>query len=132
MLNHISIMGRLTAAPELKRTTSGKSVTNFTLAADRDFKGPNGEKQTDFFEIVAWGNTAEFVTKYFGKGRMAIVAGRLQSREWTDSNGNKRKTWEIVADNVYFGDSKTETTKAYSETVSDNPYSDSDDDGLPF
>lgn len=132
MLNHISIMGRLTAAPELKRTASGKSVTNFTLAADRDFKGPNGEKQTDFFEIVAWGNTAEFVTKYFGKGRMAIVAGRLQSRDWTDSNGNKRKTWEIVADNVYFGDSKTEPTKAYSEPASDNPYSDSDDDDLPF
>ena len=131
MLNVCTIMGRMVADPELKRTTSGKSVTNFTLAADRDFKGPNGEKETDFFEVVAWGNTAEFITKYFGKGRMAIVAGRLQSRAWTDSNGNKRKTWEIVADNVYFGDSKTETTKAYSEPASDSAYSDADDE-LPF
>lgn len=132
MLNNISIMGRLTAAPELKRTASGKSVTNFTLAADRDFKGPNGKKETDFFEVVAWGNTAEFVTKYFGKGRMAIVAGRLQSRKWTDANGNKRQTWEIVADNVYFGDSKPESAKPWPETASDNVFSDVDDDELPF
>jgi single-strand DNA-binding protein len=107
MLNHITIMGRLTAAPELRRTGSGVAVASFTIACDRDFGG-NGEKETDFVDIVAWRNTAEFVSKYFSKGRMAVVSGRLQIRNWNDKDGNKRKTAEIVADNVYFGDSKND------------------------
>lgn len=113
MLNHIDLMGRLTANPELRRTGSGVAVTSFTLAVDRDF-GPKdgGEKETDFIEIVAWRNTAEFVSKYFTKGRMAVVSGRLQIRNWTDKDGNKRKTAEVVADNCYFGDSKRDGTQA--------------------
>lgn len=106
MLNHIVIMGRLTADPELRRTQSGIAVTSFTLAVDRDFKAENGERETDFISCVAWRSTAEFVQKYFAKGRMAVVSGRLQIRPWTDKDGNKRRATEIVADNVYFGDSK--------------------------
>lgn len=102
MLNKIIIMGRLTADVELRRTNTGTAVASFTLACDRDF----GEKETDFIEVVSWKNTAEFVSKYFGKGRMAVVSGRLQIRKWTDKDGNKRSTAEVVADNVYFGDSK--------------------------
>lgn len=109
MLNHISIMGRMVRDPELKQTQSGIPVTNFTLAVDRDFSGRDGgEKETDFIDVVCWRNTAEFVSKYFSKGRMAIVAGRLQMRKWTDKEGNKRVSAEVVADNVYFGDSKKE------------------------
>lgn len=107
MLNHITIMGRLTKDPELRRTGSGVAVTSFTLAVDRDFADKqSGQKETDFIECVAWRNTAEFVDKYFGKGRLAVVSGRLQIRSWTDKDGNKRKTAEVVAENVYFGDSK--------------------------
>ena len=106
MLNNVTIMGRLTADPELRKTGGGTSVTTFTLACDRDFK-TDGEKRADFFEVVAWKHTAEFVSKYFAKGRMAVVSGRLQTRSWTDNNGNKRKAVEVVADNVYFGDSKS-------------------------
>ena len=107
MLNHIVIMGRLTRDPELRRTASGVAVTSFTVAVDRDFgKNENGEKETDFIDCVAWRQTGEFVAKYFQKGRMAVVSGRLQIRPWTDKDGNKRRTAEIVADNVYFGDSK--------------------------
>ena len=106
MLNRIIAMGRLTKTPELKRTASGTGVTNFTIAVDRDFKGQNGEKETDFIECVAWRNTAEFVSKYFDKGKMAVVEGRLQMREWKDKDGNNRRSAEVVADNVYFGDSK--------------------------
>lgn len=109
MLNHITIMGRLTSDPELRRTGSGIAVTSFTLAVDRDFKAENGEKETDFFDCVAWRNTAEFVEKYFAKGRMAVVSGRLQIRSWKDKDGNNRRTAEIVADNVYFADSKNAT-----------------------
>lgn len=109
MLNHINIMGRLTRDPELRRTGSGVAVASFTIACDRDF-GNNGEKETDFVDIVAWRNTAEFVDKYFSKGRMAVVSGRLQIRGWTDKDGNKRKNAEIVADNVYFGDSKSDNS----------------------
>ena len=105
MLNNVTIMGRMTADPELRKTGGGTSVTTFTLACERDFKS-DGEKQTDFFEVVAWKHTAEFVSKYFGKGRMAVVSGRLQTRSWTDKDGNKRKAVEVVADNVYFADSK--------------------------
>ena len=106
MLNNCTIMGRLTADPELRRTQSGIAVTSFTLAVDRDFKPENGERETDFISCVAWRGTAEFVQKYFAKGRMAVVSGRLQIRPWTDKEGNKRRATEIVADNVYFGDSK--------------------------
>lgn len=106
MLNKIIIMGRLTRDPELRRTGSGTAVTSFSLACDRDFKSQSGEKETDFIEVVAWKNAAEFVSKYFSKGRMAVVDGRLQIRDWTDKAGNKRTTAEVVADNVYFADSK--------------------------
>ena len=107
MLNHITIMGRLTRDPELRRTGSGVAVASFSLAVDRDFgKNENGERETDFIDCVAWRQTGEFVSKYFTKGRMAVVSGRLQIRGWTDKDGNKRRTAEVVADNVYFGDSK--------------------------
>ena len=107
MLNHIVIMGRLTKDPELRTTQSGVSVTSFTLAVDRDFKNKDsGEKSTDFIDVVAWRQTAEFVCKYFSKGRMAEAEGRLQIRDWKDRDGNNRRSAEIVADNVYFGDSK--------------------------
>lgn len=106
MLNHIVLMGRLTRDPELRRTGTGTAVTSFSLAVDRDFKSQSGEKETDFIDIVAWRSTAEFVSKYFTKGRMAVVEGRLQIRDWTDKDGGKRRSAEVVADNVYFGDSK--------------------------
>ena len=107
MLNHITIMGRLTRDPELRRTGSGVAVASFTVAVDRDFgKNEAGEKETDFIDCVAWRQTGEFVSKYFTKGRMAVVSGRLQIRSWTDKDGNKRRTAEVVADNCYFGDSK--------------------------
>ena len=107
MLNRIIIMGRLVRDPELRATQSGTSVTSFTLAVDRDFKDKDsGEKGVDFIDVVAWRATAEFVCKYFAKGRMAIAEGRLQIREWKDKDGNNRRTAEIVAENVYFGDSK--------------------------
>ena len=106
MLNHIVLMGLLTRDPGLRRTGSGVAVASFTLAVDRDFAAQGAEKETDFVDIVAWRNTAEFVSRYFTKGRMAVVTGRLQIRNWTDKEGNKRRSAEVVADNVYFGDSK--------------------------
>ena len=107
MLNHITIMGRLVRDPELRRTGSGIAVASFTLAVDRDFSPKDGgERETDFIDCVAWRQTGEFVSKYFTKGRMAVVSGRLQIRGWTDKDGNKRRSAEVVADNVYFGDSK--------------------------
>ena len=106
MLNKIILMGRLTRDPELRRTQSGTAVTSFSIACDRDFKSQSGEKETDFIDVVAWRSTAEFVSKYFAKGRMAVVEGRLQIRDWTDREGGKRRSAEVVADNVYFGDSK--------------------------
>ena len=122
MLNHIVIMGRLTRDPELRRTGTGVAVASFTVAVDRDFgKNENGEKETDFIDCVAWRQTGEFVSKYFTKGRMAVVSGRLQIRSWTDKDGNKRRTAEVVADNVYFGDSKREgdSTGGYSAPAGD-------------
>ena len=108
MLNKVITMGRITKDIELRRTGSGVAVASFSIAVDRDFgKNEAGEKETDFFDCVAWRQTAEFVSKHFGKGRMIVIAGSLQARSWTDKDGNKRKTVEIVADNVYFGDSKT-------------------------
>ena len=107
MLNHIVIMGRLTRDPELRRTGSGIAVASFSVAVDRDFGGRDGgERETDFIDCVAWRQTGEFVSKYFTKGSMAVVSGRLQIRSWTDKDGNKRRTAEVVADNVYFGESK--------------------------
>ena len=141
MLNKIIIMGRLTRDPELRRTGSGTAVTSFTLACDRDFKSQSGEKETDFIEVVAWKNTAEFVSKYFSKGRMAVVDGRLQIRDWTDKAGNKRTTAEVVADSVYFADSKRsesnenqkENFNALSGRLSDDFVPISEEDGeIPF
>ena len=149
MLNHITIMGRLTRDPELRRTGSGVAVTSFTLAVDRDFSPKDGgERETDFIDCVAWRQTGEFVSKYFTKGRMAVVSGRLQIRGWTDKDGNKRRSAEVVADNVYFGDSKREGDggSAYSAApapsfsgytapsapASDFAMLDDDDAQLPF
>ena len=107
MLNHITIMGRLTRDPELRRTGSGIAVASFTVAVDRDFGSRDGgERETDFIDCVAWRQTGEFVSKYFTKGSMIVVSGRLQIRNWTDKDGNKRRTAEVVADNCYFGESK--------------------------
>ena len=105
MLNHITIMGRLTRDPELRRTGSGVAVASFTVAVDRDVAPQGQDKETDFIDCVAWRNTGEFVAKYFTKGRMIVVDGRLQIRSWTDKDGNKRRTAEVVADHCYFGDS---------------------------
>ena len=151
MLNHIVIMGRLTRDPELRRTGTGVAVTSFSLAVDRDFGNrDSGERETDFIDCVAWRQTGEFVSKYFTKGRMAVVSGRLQIRSWTDKDGNKRRTAEVVADNVYFGDSKRDGDSGssysapagnsfggYSAPAASSPASDfamlSDDDAqLPF
>lgn len=118
MLNHIVLMGRLTRDPELRRTGTGIAVASFSLAVDRDYGSKEtGEKETDFIDIVAWRSTAEFVSKYFTKGRMAVVSGRLQIRNWNDKDGNKRRSAEVVADNVYFGDSKRDTESGGSYTT---------------
>ena len=126
MLNHITIMGRLTRDPELRRTGSGVAVASFTVAVDRDFGGRDGgERETDFIDCVAWRQTGEFVSKYFTKGSMIVVSGRLQIRGWTDKDGNKRRTAEVVADNVYFGESKrnSEGGNAYGgNTYGGNSY----------
>lgn len=107
MLNRVLIMGRLTRDPELRHTSTGTAVASFSLAVDRDFKDKTtGERTTDFIDVVAWRQTGEFVSRYFTKGRMAVVEGRLQIRDWTDKDGGKRRSAEVVADNVYFGDSK--------------------------
>ncbi len=136
MLNKIIIMGRLTKDVELRRTQTGTAVASFTLAVDRDFKDKqSGEKQTDFIDCTAWRGTAEFASRYFGKGRMAVVEGRLQMRDWTDKDGNKRRNAEVVADNIYFGDSKS---GGRSESGAEfNPVGFSelpvlDDDEIPF
>ena len=112
MLNRITIMGRLTRDPELRRTDSGVAVASFTIACDRDFGEKDGQKEVDFIDCVAWRNTGEFVSKYFTKGRMAVISGRLQIRSWTDKDGNKRKAAEVVADNAYFADSKKDGDNA--------------------
>ena len=113
MLNKIFLMGRLTRDPELRRTQTGTAVASFSLAVDRDFKDKDtGERATDFIDVVAWRQTGEFVSRYFTKGRMAVVEGRLQIRDWTDKDGNKRRTAEVVADQVYFGDSKKDDAGA--------------------
>lgn len=105
-LNHIDIMGRFTRDPELRYTAQGTPVASFTLAVDRDYQTGGSERQTDFIDCLAWRGTADFVSKYFNKGSMAVVTGRLQIRDWEDKNGNKRRSAEVVADSVYFGESK--------------------------
>ena len=129
MLNHITIMGRLTRDPEIRYTQSQTPVTSFTLAVDRDFGGRDGgEKQTDFIDCVAWRQTAEFVSKYFTKGSMAVVSGRLQLRDWEDQNSNKRRNAEVVVDSIYFGESKrTDDSKPTFTELSNE-----DDGELPF
>ena len=129
MLNHIVIMGRLTRDPELRTTQAGVSVTSFTVAVDRDFGGRDGgERQTDFIDCVAWRSTGEFVSKYFHKGSMIVVSGRLQSRKWQDREGNNRTSWEINADNVYFGESRRDGDSS-RDSYSNNTYSSSYDSG---
>ena len=121
MLNHIVIMGRLTRDPELRTTQAGVSVTSFTVAVDRDFGGRDGgERQTDFIDCVAWRSTGEFVSKYFHKGSMIVVSGRLQSRKWQDRDGNNRTNWEISADNVYFGESRRDSDSGRSDNYGSN------------
>lgn len=141
MLNHITIMGRLTRDPEIRQTQKEKSVANFSLAVDRDMKNKQtGERETDFIDVVAWGPTADFASKYLSKGRMVVADGRLQVRNWTDNDGNKRRTAEVVANALYFGDSKRETADG-QDTTSPNDsapaesgqFSElSDDEPLPF
>lgn len=130
MLNHITIMGRLTRDPELRRTQSGKAVTNFTVAVDRDF----GEKQTDFLDVVAWEKKAEFIERFFRKGSMIIVDGSLQSRRWEDKNGNKRVSFEIMANSIYFGEAKRDSSNTYDERDGEPAeMREAEDDGeLPF
>ena len=137
MLNHITIMGRLTRDPELRRTGSGIAVASFTVAVDRDFSGrDSGEKETDFIDCVAWRQAGEFVSKYFTKGRMIVVSGRLQVRNWKDKDGNNRRSTEVIADSCYFGDSKRDASAPQSATVntpeSDFAVLDDDDATLPF
>lgn len=147
MLNKIFLMGRLTRDPELRHTQTGTAVASFTLAVDRDFKDKqSGERACDFINVVAWRQTGEFVSRYFTKGRMAVAEGRLQMRNWTDKDGNKRTSAEVVADNVYFGDSKKDDSEygsnsgysaapaGYGAPSGDNQFAElSDDDGeLPF
>lgn len=139
MLNHIDLMGLLTRDPELRRTANGIAVTSFTVAVDRDFPNKeSGEKETDFIDCVAWRQTGEFVSKYFTKGSMAVVTGRLTIRSWQDKDGNKRKSAEVVADSVYFGSSKkesssgTDQTQAASAPQQDFPVLEDDDAQLPF
>ena len=123
MLNHIDIMGRLVRDPELRSTQSGVSVASFTVAVDRDFGGRDGgDKQTDFIDCVAWRQTGEFVSKYFRKGSMIVVSGRLQSRKWQDREGNNRTNWEVNADNVYFGERRRESDSG-RDSYSGNAYS---------
>lgn len=129
MLNHVTIMGRLARDPELRRTSSGLAVASFTLAVERDV-AENGERGVDFVECVAWRNTAEFVQRYFVKGQMAIVSGRLQLREWTDKSGMKRKTAEVVANNVYFGEPKRTTQDPHG--AQELPEITEEDEDLPF
>lgn len=125
MLNHITIMGRIGTDIELRRTGNGVAVASFTLACDRDFKS-GGEKEIDWIDCVAWRQTGEFIQKYFAKGRMIVVSGRLQIRNWNDKDGNKRKSAEVVVDNAYFGDSKTNAPAQNFAPIEEA------DEGLPF
>ena len=131
-LNHIDIMGRLTRDPELRYTAQGTPVTSFTLAVDRDYQSGGNERQTDFIDCVAWRQTAEFDSKYFSKGSMAIVTGRLQIRDWEDKNGGKRRSAEVMADSVYFGESKKRGDGVNVEPPKLEEMEEDDGDTLPF
>ena len=137
MLNNIILQGRLTRDPEMKATASGISCATFTLACEQDYKNPNGERDTDFFDVVAWRNTADFVQRYFGKGQMVIVRGRLQTRQWTADDGSKRKTVQIVAENVYFCGRESSGQAAEQATeepaaVEESGFTPVETDELPF
>lgn len=133
MLNKIFIMGRLTRDPELRRTQAGISVASFTLAVDRDYKAQDGSRQADFIDVQAWRHTADFVSRYFAKGRMAVVEGRLEIRDWTDKDGNKRRSAVVVAEQVYFGDSKKTEEAPPAQAAPQEYHEINDDDGkLPF
>lgn len=139
MLNHITIMGRIAQDIELRRTNSGTAVANIAVAVERDFKNDAGEKETDFIEVVAWKGTAEFAHKFLGKGRMVVISGRLQIRKYIDKDGNKRSAAEVVAESIYFADSKKDAQNASDAPVAQSqmapiiPLGDDDDDGgLPF
>lgn len=134
MLNKVFMQGRLVADPELRHTPNGVAVASFRIAVDRDFKDKSGERQADFVNVVAWRATGEFVSKFFSKGRMAIVEGKLQSRNYEDKDGNKRYTLEVVADNVYFGDSKRDQEPEKEPEFQPPQFTEyQDDDGdLPF
>lgn len=139
MLNKVTIMGRLTADVELRATQSGKNVAAFTLAVDRDFKPQGGDRETDFINCVAWNGTADFASKYFHKGSMAIVSGRLQTRRFETSDGQKRSVTEVVAENLYFGENKKDMANSTPITAAAAPSADIDgfmpvdpDEDLPF
>lgn len=141
MLNHIVIMGRFTRDPELRRTATGVAATNFSVAVERDFKSDGGAKETDFIDCVAWRQTGEFVSKYFKRGSMIVVSGRLQIRSWTDKDGNKRRSAEVVADSCYFGETKKTESESneFSGYIPSKPVPASDfsvldgpDEQLPF
>ena len=132
MLNSITLMGRMTKDPELRRTESGLAVTSFSLACERDYAPQGGEREIDFIDVVCWRSTAEFVEKYFTKGRMAVVTGRLQIRGWTDKEGNKRRSAEILADHVYFGDSKRDGDSQEHKSDFTEIANDEEDGNLPF
>lgn len=134
MLNRTALMGRFTHDPEMKRTPTGVPVASFSLAVERDFKDANGEKQTDFIDCVAWRNTAEFICKYFTKGRMAVIDGRLQVRTWKDKDGKNRRTTEVVVENAYFADSKmgAANTSAQVQPQFTEIGEEFDDDNLPY
>lgn len=129
MLNRIVLMGRLTKKPELRRTQSGVAVTSFSLAVERDYKSQSGERETDFIDVVAWRSTAEFAAKYLDKGRMAAVTGSLQGRSWKDKDGNKRRSMEVMADSIYFADSKREEPTGRGVDVSADDFQEVEDDG---
>ena len=130
MLNRVTIMGRLTRDPELRRTSSGTAVTSFTLAVDRDYKDKEtGQRGTDWIDVVAWRQTAEFAAKYLSKGRMAVVEGRLQVRDWTDKEGGKRRAYEVIAENIYFADSPRKEEPTTGTGFTELP---EDDGDLPF
>ena len=132
MLNTCTLMGRFTRDPELSTTRGGKSVTSFTIACERDFRDANGERVTDFIDCVSWNATAEFISRNFAKGKMAVVTGSLQFRDWTDKNGNKRKSAEIQVSNIYFADSKKDE---YTVPQQNNEFQEIEDEepgNLPF
>lgn len=134
MLNTCTFMGRFVRDPELRTTSGGKSVTSFTIACDRDFRGSDGERVADFIDCVAWNATAEFISRNFAKGKMAVVTGSLQFRDWTDKNGNKRKNAEIQVSNIYFADSKKEDySPQYPQQNNEfQEIEDEESTGLPF